>query len=171
MSQQERAAAETLRHELNSFYDGSDEVEPIRKGDPLHNAIVDYRLSLPNSELPGNEAILQYFMLRRSRSKDDKEREQAKVFAVKWDELLTAKYSGQPGENQSETKRRRNIDWWLERLNEYEIEWAEDSSLTPTAFAIKIGENEDTVRKMFRRAREEKDRRTEELRKVREQRR
>lgn len=65
---------------------------------------------------------------------------------------------------------RRDIDWWCEKLAEYESEWTDDSALTPTAFARKNGLNPDTTRKMFKKARDELDRRNRALRAKREQR-
>lgn len=75
-----------------------------------------------------------------------------------------------PKADQQAKRTRRDIDWWLEKLTDYESAWADDSSLTETAFANSIGEKPNTVSKMFRNARKEKDRRTEEQKKMRENR-
>lgn len=69
-----------------------------------------------------------------------------------------------------EKRARRNIDWWLEKLEEYETQAIDNPSLTEAAFARSIQMKPDTVRDGLERARNVKTQRTAKLKQLRDQR-
>jgi hypothetical protein len=62
-------AAKELPEQSVDYYDVSGLPDPIALGDHLHNAICEYRKSLPDKHLPPGEAELMRRLLDGSRAK------------------------------------------------------------------------------------------------------
>lgn len=121
-SGEDDASIELFR-ELVCYSDDSDLQAPIRPGDALHKAIVNYKHSLPSGHLPIVDQMRMRKLLDFSRSKLLDERRSSQDIAENWANTLYSRspavrreYPDQSRENEPELTLERFESWLCESL-------------------------------------------------------